>query len=115
MANTDYHEIENFTNNGNLGISYKVFEEITLYAINEIDGTVINQPSSSLFRNTKPVSCTITKKGELDINIYLKIKYGFNVADVCNRVQTKVENDIYAMTEVTPRRINIHIDDFSAK
>lgn len=107
----EFYLLHKFTRNGSLGMSYKVFEEITRFAIREVQGATLNDNPAFLFNVASPITCRISKNGDLAVKINLRIKYGFNVSEVSNLVQSKVEESIYNMTEIHPSKIDIHVED----
>lgn len=104
-----YHFIENFTNNGSLGIYHRVFEEIAFNTMMEIDGVLDGSKIGSIFKS-KPINVNIEKDG-LYIKINATIKYGCNVPQICESIQEKVELAIRTMTEVNPRAIHVEVSD----
>jgi len=110
MAFQDYYLLHNFKGIGHLGMSFKVFEEITRMAVKEVDGALLSVPTNFLFPAATPMVCTI-KKGELKINVNIKVKYGHTVPVVANEVQAKIEEMIYDMTEIHPAAVHVHVDD----
>ncbi len=103
----NYYLIQNFTNNGALGISYHVFEEIARICVSEVKGAFIDE-NEGLFRTNHPVSCNIVSDG-IEISINLKIGYELNVNEVSLKVQEKVQSSIYDMTEIKPKKVDIRI------
>lgn len=106
----EFYLLHKFTDNGTLGMSYKVFEEITRTAMTEVPGATTDD-GGFLFGVSNPVTCHILKNGDLVIRINMRVKYGFNISEVCDQVQTKVEEAIYNMTEIHPAKIDIHVAD----
>ncbi len=113
MSKYKYHLIKNFTTNGNLGISTKAISEITTTAIKEVEGVIIPDSHSVLFK-TEPVNCRFNGKGDLFINIFIRVKYGYNVGEICNYLQEKVEQVLMFTTEIRPKKIHIKVDDIKS-
>lgn len=110
MAFQDYYLLHNFKGIGHLGMSFKVFEEITRIAVKEVDGATLSVQPSFLFPSSSAMACTI-KKGELKINVSIKVKYGHTIPKVAEEVQQKIEEMIYDMTEIHPAAVHVHVDD----
>ena len=66
---------------------------------------------SRLFGKKDTVVCKFSKKGELTIDVHIKIKIGYNVSETSARVQEKIEHDLLYMTEIRPRRIHVIVSD----
>lgn len=115
MANKSlaYHKIINFTTNGNLGISTNVINEIVKQAVNDCDGASIAEPHSYFKRAS--VNSTFTKKGELVLDVCIRVDVGLNAIEVSGKVQEKIEHDLMYMTEIRPYKIHIRIADMSKK
>jgi uncharacterized alkaline shock family protein YloU len=62
--------------------------------------------SSNYFEGVK---VSYTPKKDLIIDIYLKVFYGYSVADVAYRVQENVKNGISNMISAKIDSINIHV------
>ena len=110
MANSEYHKIVNFSRNGDVGISNAVICEIVTHAVNESEGAEVAESQSRLF-SKGPVVCKTTKNGELVLEVLIKIKYGYNVAETSMKVQEKIEHDLLYMTEIRPKKIHLTIAD----
>lgn len=105
----EFYLIENYRKNGNIGISPKVFEEIASFVAREIDGVELLDDSSTLFRKSN-ISCKMFRN-QISINMNIRIRYGFNVADVSSKLRANVSQTIFNMTELMPSKIDISIDD----
>lgn len=105
-----YHMIKNFTTNGDLGISTKCINEIVKIAVLEIEGVAM-QKSHTVFFERDVVSCRFSPLGDLSININILVKYGYNVEEVCRKIQEKVENIVLYTTEIKPKKIHISVDE----
>jgi len=109
MFQKKFYEIDNFKNNGKIGISPSVFEEITRLICLEIDGVDFSMDKNYLFRK-QDITCSFKGYG-CHITINLRVKYGYNVEKVCNEVRDRVTQSLQYMTEVTPTKIDIFIAD----
>ena len=105
----EYHKIVNFTTNGDLGISANVITEIAKQAVNEVEGASIASSHSLISKH--PVSCKFTKRGDLIINVTIKVNYGYSINDTCARVQERIEHNLMYMTEIRPRKVHVSVDD----
>lgn len=113
MANKyKYHMINNFTTNGDLGISTKAIEGIVKTAVSEIEGVAFPE-SHYVFFQKDAVLCRFNPLGDLTININILVKYGYNVEEVCQYVQEKVERVVLFTTEIKPKKIHIKVDRVS--
>jgi uncharacterized alkaline shock family protein YloU len=110
MSKYKYHLIKNFTTNGNLGISTKTISEIATQAIKEVEGVEIPDSHSVLFK-TEPVSCKFNAKGDLTLNVFIRVQYGYNVGEVCSFLQERIEQVLMFTTEIKPKKINIKVDN----
>lgn len=48
-------------------------------------------------------------EGEVTIDVFVVIKYGVKIQDVCLKVQEKVKNSIETMTGLNVPTINVHV------
>jgi uncharacterized alkaline shock family protein YloU len=110
MASSSYHRIVNFKSSGVLGISHKVFEEITATAIQEVEGCSISDTYALIFKRA-PISCKFGKSGDLIINANIRVQYGYSVSEISKLVQERIERTMMFMTEIRPKKINLHVED----
>ena len=110
MANSEYHKMFNFSRNGELGISNAVIFEIVTHAVNDCEGAEVAESQSRLF-SKGPVVCKYSKNDELILEVSVKVKYGYNIADTSMKVQEKIEHDLLYMTEIRPKKIHLTIAD----
>lgn len=106
MAN--YYLIRNFTKNGALGISHRVFEEIARGCITETFGAEIDQNDGSIFRPNRPVQCNVDKDG-IKILVQIENKADQSMPDIAKTVEERIHAVIYDMTEITPKKITVKI------
>lgn len=109
MFQKSFYGIDNYKNNGKIGISANVFEEITRLICLEIDGVDFAMDKNYLFRK-QDIICKFKGDG-CHIIINLRVKYGYNVEKVCKEVRERVTQSLQYMTEVTPTKIDIFIAD----
>ncbi|MDY4788736.1 MAG: Asp23/Gls24 family envelope stress response protein [Bacilli bacterium] len=108
-----YRRIINFTTYGNLGISSKVIEEICYNTIKEIKGVILPDNRSLLLKS--PIDCKFKKNGDLFIELHIIVDYGYNVTDICNYVQERVEQSLLFLVEMKAKKISVHVDNIKTK
>ena len=99
-----YVNIQNYTRNGNMGISHVVFDQIAEIATNSVKGAEVSSPKKRLFSLEEPINCSI-RNGLVTVSIRVNIKKGINVKDVALSIQEKVAVALRSMTELIPFRI----------
>ncbi len=110
MGKYKYHKIYNFTTNGDLEISTKVLEEITIQAVNKVEGATLPSSRTMLF-DKRPVKCLFRQNGDFVVSVDIRVEYGFNVSEVSRLVQERIEQDLLYMTEIRPRKVHVNIAD----
>ena len=108
-----YRRIINFNRFGDLGISEKVIEEIVENTISEIEGVKLPENRGLAFKS--PIDCSFKKDGALFINIDIEVEYGYNVSDICNYVQERVEQSLLFLVEMKAAKITIHVDNIKTQ
>ncbi len=57
-------------------------------------------------------SCSISRDGDIKITVYLKIKQGKDVLNICQQIQKEIHEVIEQMTGIDVKNINIDIQGF---
>lgn len=110
MGQYSYYNLFNFTTYGSLGISQKVLEDITRLTLNEMKEIELPDEKTTLTFRKRSVKCDIiTNTNEVFIYLNVNLKYGFNVTEVCQDIQDRVENALLAMTDIRPKKVFIKV------
>lgn len=104
MASSVYHYIENYSNVGEIGISFSAISEMIKIAISDLDN----------FKMSKNVNCE-SKDGCLIVDIPIKINYQTNISEITTAIQLKVEMALKNMCEITNSRINVKVEGIIVK
>ena len=83
------------------GLSADVFKNIAQTAVER------NADVTAAKKESEFVSCKFVE-GEVILNLAIKLRLGCNVVNVCNALQAKIYEDIWAMTGLACK--NIHLD-----
>lgn len=107
----DYINIKNYSNNGVIGISRRVFEAIVTDAVNRVSGVKITKGKTKKlpFDLSHPIKITFRSDGSVDIKISISVEKGANVNDVCVAIQEEVARSITAYTESVPFDIELKV------
>lgn len=62
--------------------------------------------SSNYFEGVK---VTFSKNNTVDVDVYIKVFFGYSVNDVAYRVQENIKNGISSMMDVKIGSINVHV------
>jgi len=107
MAN-EYIDLQIKTeDNSKIALSKGVFESIIRTTLDEDSKAVL--PEQSAF--SKYVICKIVNN-TLNISVDIKVKYGTNVNDTCERLQERIFQNIYQMTDIKCYFIDIRVIGF---
>ncbi len=104
-----YYKIINFKHNGTLGISNSVISSIIQKSVKDVEGVSLCVPHTIFSRG--PVVIKIGRNSSVSIKISLSIDYGFDIENICKKVREKVQHDLLYMTEISPRKIDIKLDN----
>jgi uncharacterized alkaline shock family protein YloU len=110
----EYVYIQNYTRNGNMGISHFVFDQIAGIATNQVQGAILLDPVSATFKLHKPISCSI-RNGLVNVKIHVILVKGAPVDEVCLAIQDNVSNALAMMTEMIPFKIDVVVAGFAEK
>jgi len=110
------HREESRTDLGTIRIHKNVISSIAELAVTEIEGikriggnlkSGISELIGKKFLTS--IRVEISKTGEVEIEIPVIIKYGFNIPDVANKVQENVRGSLEKMTNLSIRDVNINV------
>ena len=107
----NYYYLNNFKNNGYMGISRRCFEEIATIATNSISDVNVKKKGTGFFSLANPVVTTFRKDGKVDITIDVAIskKTNASMKDICLKIQETVASSIAMMCEAVPFKINVKV------
>lgn len=107
---------ETQTDLGIIKIHKNVIASISALAANEVDGVkrIGGNLKSKLLEliGKSSLSCIkveIEKNEEINLEIPVIIKYGFNIPDVSDKVQQNVRSALEKMTRLSVKNININV------
>lgn len=108
---------------GTLRISEEVLATIATKAATSIEGVAalksgkagVNQTGKKekkkLFQKfDRPIRIEMLED-EAVLDLYLIVRYGFNIRTVSEKVQQAVKDDVQTMTGISVAKVNIHIED----
>lgn len=103
----DYSYINNYSKNGSLAISRRVFETIAIKATNKISGASVSKRSknSKDFNLHNPIAVEIDKNGKVNIKVEVSLKKGTDVHKVCMQIQEAIAQNMMLMCEIVPFNI----------
>ena len=102
-------------NKGKVNCNKNVLLSIINLAAKEISGvdSLCSNFSSGIkrfFSNNVSEGVKITYENDgITVDIYLNVRYGYNITDVAHRVQENVKNGISSMIDIKINNINVHV------
>lgn len=105
----DYYCLNNYAQNGMMGISRRSFETIATMAANEVKGASVKMRKSRFFTLEHPVKASFRKDGKVDLNLDVSLAKGSSVKDVCLEIQEAVASAVTMMCETIPFTIQIKV------
>lgn len=93
---------------GQIALTKEVFEMIAKIACEEEEGVA----GLDIGPLKHPVVCKI-QDNLLNVHVDVKIKYGQNVSHVCEKLQTKIFQAVYQMTDLKCNLIDIKVAGFA--
>lgn len=108
-------------NGGNVRISPEVVSTIAGIAAEETEGVgslyssfsdAIAEKFTSKRGQTRGVKLEMSPKTVL-VDLYIIIKYGYKIREVCERIQESVKNNIETMTGLSVIGVNVHVEGVS--
>lgn len=107
-------------NDGCINISEDVVIAIASEAISEIEGvgammTGITEQITEQFMGKKPTRGVRMEivDGEITLDIYLTVKYGYAIPELAGKVQEAVMGAVASMTGFAVKEVNVHVGGIS--
>ena len=102
---------------GSINISEDVVVAIASEAIGEIEGVgaTMTEQLTEQFMGKKPargIRMDI-QDGEITLDVYLTVKYGFAIPETAAKVQDAVMSAVETMTGFSVRAVNVHVGGIS--
>lgn len=104
----EYVYIQNYTKNGQMGISHVVFDQIAEIATNSVLGATVAKTKKTLFTLHKPITCEI-RNGLVDVKISVVIDQTADEACVKANIIEEVASALTMMTELIPFKIIVEV------
>ena len=107
-------------NDGSVNISEDVVAAIASEAIGEIEGvgammTTMTEQLTEQFMGKKPARGVRMEiqDGEITLDVYLIVKYGFAIPEIAAKVQDAVMGAVETMTGFSVKAVNVHVGGVS--
>lgn len=102
---------------GQIEVAPEVIEVIAGIATTEIDGVAAtrgNFASGVAERlgkkvHSKGVKATISEDGQIIMDVFCSVKYGYSIPKVAKEIQTAIRQAIFNMTSIDTNEVNVHI------
>ncbi|HWL22874.1 MAG TPA: Asp23/Gls24 family envelope stress response protein [Ureibacillus sp.] len=102
---------------GQIEVAPEVIEVIAGIATTEVEGVAATRGNfasgvAEKFGkkvHSKGIKATLSDDGEIIIDVYCSVKYGYSIPKVAKDVQTTIRQAIYNMTSIDTNEVNIHI------
>ncbi|MEK9198637.1 Asp23/Gls24 family envelope stress response protein [Ureibacillus sp. 179-F W5.1 NHS] len=102
---------------GQIEVAPEVIEVIAGIATTEIDGVAAtrgNFASGVAERlgkkvHSKGVKATISEDGQIVMDVFCSVKYGYSIPKVAKEIQTSIRQAIFNMTSIDTSEVNVHI------
>ncbi|MGI6644293.1 MAG: hypothetical protein ACOX28_00785 [Bacilli bacterium] len=104
--------IQNYTRNGNMGISHLVFNQIAAIATNEIKGANVLQKEKDPFKLHKPITCDI-RNGLVTVKIYVTLSKKSDEERLVVEIKENVAQALAMLTEMIPFKIDVIVAGFT--
>lgn len=102
---------EEFTNQiGDIKISDDVVATIIGLSVSEIKGVVSTDFVGKIGIKNKSKGIRVDiSDGKVAAEIYINIRYGYNIPEICSTVQEKVISSLESMTGLTVSNVDVHV------
>jgi len=102
---------------GQIEVAPEVIEVIAGIATTEVEGVAAtrgNFASGVVERfgkkvHSKGIKAIIGDEGQIMIDVYCSVKYGYSIPKVAKEIQTAIRQAIFNMTSIDTSEVNVHI------
>jgi uncharacterized alkaline shock family protein YloU len=102
---------------GKIEVAAEVIEVVAGIAVNEVEGIAAtrgNIATGVVERfgkkvHNKGIKSGVTETGEISIDVFCSVKYGFAIPKVAKEVQTQIRQAIFNMSALETAEVNVHI------
>lgn len=109
-------DVDSKTELGTVKIHKNVIASIATIAALEIEGVkeIARLSDFDIYKflglkNSKSIKVEFTKNGQINLEIPLIVKYGYNIPEISESVQESVQKALEKMVDKSPRYITINI------
>nr|WP_106779817.1 Asp23/Gls24 family envelope stress response protein [Lysinibacillus timonensis] len=102
---------------GQIEVAPEVIEVIAGIATTEVGGVAAtrgNFASGVAERfgkkvHSKGVKATLSENGDIIIDVFCSVKYGYSIPKVASDIQTSIRQAIFNMTSIDTSEVNVHV------
>lgn len=102
---------------GQIEVAPEVIEVIAGIATNEVEGVAATRGNfasgvaEKLGKkvHSKGVKATISEDGQIIIDVFCSVKFGYSIPKVAKEIQTVIRQAIFNMTSIDTNEVNVHI------
>ena len=108
----DYVYLDDYSKKGELGISYRVFDQLVTSALLNVKGITKSQKQikkNQFIRLNRPVQ-TYIRRDIVHILIYIDVAKGRDIHEVVEDIQREVHNSLLLTTEQVPVNIEVKVE-----
>ena len=108
----DYVYLDDYSKKGELGISYRVFDQLVTSALLNVKGITKSQKQikkNQFIRLNRPVQTYIVRD-IVHVWIYIDVVKGKNIQAIVNEIQDEVYNSLMLITEQVPVNVQVKIE-----
>ena len=100
----DYININQYSNNGELAISRKVFARLAEAAVGHtsLKGSI---------KVKQPVKVVFKKDGRVEVGVHVVIKKGIKLTEACLELQKEIAHALEVYVEAVPFEIEVSVDE----
>lgn len=111
MAHNEYYTYNQGTINGKILMNVCVFDTIVKEAIKKVDNISLDVTKGFTLTGSDYKVLGSIHNNNVNIKIHIKVKYGTNVSKATKELQKTISNEIKELTGVSPKKINIIVDE----
>ncbi len=101
---------DNVTYKRNVVISIVSLATQEINGIASISRTAVSPFRSALSKNvSRGIIVEFTNEGNVLIDVFVNVKFGYSVKDVAFRVQENIKSSVGSMTEFKVEAVNVHV------
>ncbi|MDY4676845.1 MAG: Asp23/Gls24 family envelope stress response protein [Candidatus Borkfalkiaceae bacterium] len=96
---------------GKIVYNSSIVKGIVVLAVSEVDGVASDIDRSGKTASKDEVKVTFTDGKNVDVDVIVTVKDGFNIPDVAYNIQQSIKHNVETMSDYKIKNVDVHVVD----